>query len=82
MTFDDILAQVITLLKWQGRVSYPAIKIRFSIDDEYLEALLDVRQRVEDALHVVKRTPSSRQKRARMKIVCYRYEPKYIAAGV
>ena len=39
MTFDDILAQVITLLKRQGRVSYPALKIRFSLDDEYLEAV-------------------------------------------
>src|SRR6267143_4341242 len=39
MTFDEILAQVITLLKRQGRVSYPALKIRFSLDDEYLEAL-------------------------------------------
>src|SRR5262249_41165483 len=39
MTFDDILEQVIVLLKRQGRVSYPALKIRFSLDDEYLEAL-------------------------------------------
>src|SRR5215468_6315453 len=39
MTFDEILAQVITLLKRQGRVSYPALKVRFSLDDEYLEAL-------------------------------------------
>src|SRR5215510_8292608 len=39
MTFDEILAQVITLLQRQGRVSYPALKIRFSLDDEYLEAL-------------------------------------------
>lgn len=39
MTFDDVLHQVITLLKRQGRVSYPALKIRFSLDDEYLEAL-------------------------------------------
>src|SRR3977135_1223570 len=39
MTFDEILDQVITLLKRQGRVSYPALKIRFSLDDEYLEAL-------------------------------------------
>ena len=30
----------------------------------------------------LKRTPSSRQKRARIKIVCYRYEPKYTDAGV
>ena len=39
MTFDDILEQVAALLKRQGRVSYPALKIRFSLDDEYLEAL-------------------------------------------
>src|SRR5438477_9801524 len=39
MTFDEILDQVITLLKRQGRVSYPALKIRFSLDNEYLEAL-------------------------------------------
>src|SRR5262247_65829 len=39
MTFDEILDQVITLLKRQGRVSYPALKIRFSLDDAYLEAL-------------------------------------------
>src|SRR5215467_4127387 len=39
MTFDDVLEQVVMLLKRQGRVSYPALKIRFSLDDEYLEAL-------------------------------------------
>src|SRR5262245_65491806 len=39
MTFDEILDQIITLLKRQGRVSYPALKIRFSLDDQYLEAL-------------------------------------------
>src|SRR5215475_7233684 len=39
MTFDEILNQVITLLKRQGRVSYPALKVRFSLDDEYIEAL-------------------------------------------
>src|SRR5262245_5652262 len=39
MTFDEILDQVITLLKRQGRVSYPALKIRFNLDDEYLAAL-------------------------------------------
>src|SRR5262245_3082787 len=38
MIFDEILDQVIALLKRQGRVSYPALKIRFSLDDEYLEA--------------------------------------------
>src|SRR2546423_13415050 len=39
MTFDEVLAQIIDLLKRQGRVSYPALKIRFSLDDDYLEAL-------------------------------------------
>src|SRR4029434_562725 len=39
MTFDEILEHVIALMKRQGRVSYPALKIRFSLDNEYLEAL-------------------------------------------
>jgi len=34
MTFDEILDQGITLLKRQGRVSYTALKIRFSLDDD------------------------------------------------
>src|SRR5215475_11470751 len=39
MTFDEILEQVITLLKRQGRVSYPALKRRFALDDDYIEDL-------------------------------------------
>jgi hypothetical protein len=39
MTFDEILEQVLTLLKRQGRVSYPALKRRFALDDEYIEDL-------------------------------------------
>src|SRR5499426_631391 len=39
MTFDDILEQVITLLKRQGRVSYRALKRRFDLDDDYIEDL-------------------------------------------
>jgi uncharacterized protein with ParB-like and HNH nuclease domain len=31
---------------------------------------------------MLRRTPTSRQKRARIKIDCYTYEPKYTAAGV
>src|SRR5712664_3758163 len=41
MTFDDILAQVIDLLKSQGRVSYGAIKRRYGLDDAYLQDLKD-----------------------------------------
>lgn len=41
MTFDEILAQVIDLLQREGRVSYRALKIRFNLDDEYLEGLKD-----------------------------------------
>src|SRR3989449_8374415 len=37
MTFDDILAQVTALLQREGRVSYRALKRRFTLDDEYLE---------------------------------------------
>src|SRR5262249_42667324 len=39
MTFDDILEQVITRLQRQGRVSYRALKMRFNLDDEYLDVL-------------------------------------------
>ena len=41
MTFDDILAQIIDLLKRQGRVSYGALKRRFDLDDDYLNDLKD-----------------------------------------
>src|SRR5437667_116307 len=39
MTFDDVLDQVITLLKRQGRVSYRALKMRFDLDDEYRDVV-------------------------------------------
>src|SRR5882672_6188729 len=38
-TFDELLAQVITLLQRQGRVSYRALKRRFALDDDYIEDL-------------------------------------------
>src|SRR5262249_25389983 len=41
MTFDEILEQVIALLKRQGRVSYSALKRRFDLDDDYLNDLKD-----------------------------------------
>src|SRR5215471_5752516 len=41
MTFDDVLEQVVTLLKRQGRVSYSALKRRFDLDDDYLSDLKD-----------------------------------------
>src|SRR6059058_1455934 len=41
MTFDTILAQVLDLLQHQGRVAYRALKVRFDLDDDYLEALKD-----------------------------------------
>jgi len=41
MTFDDILTQVIDVLKSQGRISYGAIKRRYDLDDAYLEDLKD-----------------------------------------
>src|SRR4030095_2310635 len=37
MRFYDVLEQVITLLKRQGRVSYRALKRRFDLDEDYLE---------------------------------------------
>src|SRR5215471_12259544 len=39
MTFDDLLAQVLTLLQQQGRISYGALKRRFGLDEAYLDDL-------------------------------------------
>src|SRR5215471_15095173 len=39
MEFEDILEQVIVLLRHQVRVSYGALKRRFKLDDDYLEDL-------------------------------------------
>ena len=39
MTFDEVLSQVLDLLQREGRLSYRALKRRFSLDDEYLEDL-------------------------------------------
>src|SRR6266446_7926686 len=39
MTFDEILTQVLDLLRRERRVSYRALKRRFDLDDDYLEDL-------------------------------------------
>jgi class 3 adenylate cyclase len=41
MTFQGILAQVITWLQHEQRVSYRALKRQLALDDDYLEALKD-----------------------------------------
>src|SRR2546427_446042 len=41
MTFDDVLDQVLELLQREGRVSYPALKLRFDINDNYIEGIKD-----------------------------------------
>jgi class 3 adenylate cyclase len=41
MDFDAVLAQVLDLLQREGRVSYRALKLRFHLNDEYIEALKD-----------------------------------------
>jgi class 3 adenylate cyclase/tetratricopeptide (TPR) repeat protein len=41
MTFDEILAQVLDLLQREQRLSYRALKVRFALDDDHLEALKD-----------------------------------------
>ena len=41
MTFDALLTQVSDLLQRQGRLSYRALKARFQLDDDLLEALED-----------------------------------------
>jgi class 3 adenylate cyclase/tetratricopeptide (TPR) repeat protein len=49
MTFDEILAQLLDLLRRQGRVSYRALKRRFALDDDYLE---DLKAELIDAQHL------------------------------
>jgi len=41
MTFDEILTQVLDLLQRERRLSYRALKVRFGLDDDHLEALKD-----------------------------------------
>src|SRR4029453_15823164 len=41
MTFYEIFAQVLDLLQRERRLSYRAIKVRFGLDDDHLEALKD-----------------------------------------
>jgi class 3 adenylate cyclase/tetratricopeptide (TPR) repeat protein len=41
MTFDELLAQVLDLLQRERRLSYRALKVRFGLDDDHLEALKD-----------------------------------------
>src|SRR5438445_7178300 len=41
MTFDDVLDQVLELLQREGRVSYRALKLRFDINDDYIEGIKD-----------------------------------------
>jgi class 3 adenylate cyclase/predicted ATPase len=40
-TFDEILTQVVEVLRRQGRVAYGALKRRFALDDAYLQDLKD-----------------------------------------
>ncbi|MBI3327882.1 MAG: hypothetical protein HYZ81_14425 [Nitrospinae bacterium] len=39
MTFYEVVAQVLELLQREGRVSYRALKLQFTLDDDYLEGL-------------------------------------------
>ncbi|HXG20739.1 MAG TPA: adenylate/guanylate cyclase domain-containing protein [Methylomirabilota bacterium] len=41
MTFDEVLAQVQALLAREGRVSYRALKLRFNLDEAFIEGLKD-----------------------------------------
>ena len=50
MTFDEILAQVLELLQREKRLSYRALKVRFGLDDDHLEALKDENQVLGDGI--------------------------------
>src|SRR5215813_9221507 len=41
MTFEEVLTQIIDLLQQEKRVSYRALKLRFDINDDYIEGIKD-----------------------------------------
>src|SRR6266436_762811 len=41
MTFEEMLAHVLAVLQREKRVSYRALKVRFQLDDDLLEAIKD-----------------------------------------
>jgi class 3 adenylate cyclase/tetratricopeptide (TPR) repeat protein len=41
MTFEEILDQALAMLQRRGRMTYRALKLQFSLDDDHLEALKD-----------------------------------------
>jgi hypothetical protein len=41
MPFDEVFPQVLELLQREKRVSYRALKARFQLDDDLLEAVND-----------------------------------------
>ena len=41
MTFEEILDHALTMLQRRGRVTYRALKLQFTLDDDQLEALKD-----------------------------------------
>ena len=41
MTFEETLAQIVEVLKHEGRISYRALKRRFNLDNEYIDDLKD-----------------------------------------
>jgi hypothetical protein len=41
MTFEEILDQALAMLQRRGRVTYRALKLQFTLDDDQLEALKD-----------------------------------------
>jgi class 3 adenylate cyclase/tetratricopeptide (TPR) repeat protein len=41
MTFEEILDQALAMLQRRGRVTYRALKLQFTLDDDQLEALTD-----------------------------------------
>jgi hypothetical protein len=53
MAFDEVLGQVIELLRREGRLSYRALKRRFSLDDEYLE---DIKSEIIEATRCIRKS--------------------------
>jgi hypothetical protein len=83
MTFDELLAEVIALLQRQGRVSYRALKLRFTLDDDYLDGKTRLSRRsawrsmrrAESWCGLARLSPRQRRSRQLFPSLCHQQSP-------
>jgi site-specific recombinase XerD len=83
-TIQRILKRIANKARITRPVSPHVLRHTFAVAAVQKGISLPALQRLlgHDRLTSLRCTPASRQKRATLKIDCYRYEPKYTAAGV